>query len=100
MKNIKYHSFSIESLISKKGTYKNNIIYLNEDVIMKNDGYIYTTQKLNFNQKTQILNITTNFKGTNNINHIWGDKLKYYANTKEMFATHSKAIFYTNKSSK
>jgi len=95
MKNIKYHSDSVESIVSKEGRYVNNMLYLTKDVIMKNDGYTYTTQKLNYNQKTQILNITSPFKATNNINTFWGKSLIYYSLKKEMYAKDTKSIFYT-----
>jgi len=98
MKNIKYHSSSVESLISKEGKYVNDILYLHKDVIMSNDGYIYTTQKLNYNKKTQILNITSPFKATNNINTFWGKSLTYYTLTKESYAKKTRGIFYTKKS--
>ena len=100
MKNIKYHSDSVESLVSKKGRYVNDILYLTKDIVMIDNGYKYTTQNLNYNQKTQILNITSPFKASNNINTFWGKSLKYYTNKKESYAKYTKAIFYTKKSSK
>lgn len=100
MKNIKYHSDTIKYMIAKEGQYVNDILTLHKDIVMLDDGYTYSTQNLNYHQKTEILNITSKFKATNNINTFWGKTLIYHSKTKEMYATESKGIFYTVKSAK
>ena len=96
--NLIYHTDNIESLVSKKGNYTSPILHLDGDVVMKEkDGYIYTTQHAIYNQKTQILNITSPFKAIRDKNIFIGETLIYHTLTKYAYATTVDAIVYTAK---
>lgn len=96
--NMVYHTDNIESLVAKKGKYLAPILKLDGDVVMREkDGYIYTTQHAIYNQKTQILNLTTRFKAIRDQNIFNGETLIYHTLTKYTFATTVDAIVYTAK---
>ncbi len=98
MQNIIYHTDNIESLVSKKGRYKDNILYLDGDVVMiEQDGYIYNTQHAIYNQTTQILNIISPYTAIRDKNIMNGDTLVYDTAIKYASGQRVDAVFYTAK---
>lgn len=96
LNNIKYKTKTIESLVAKKGTYKGNTLYLEGNVLMyDNDGYTYETQQAEYNQQTEILNITAPFVASHEKNTVKGDTFTYNTRNKEAYGTRIDAIIYT-----
>jgi hypothetical protein len=94
--NLVYQSETIESLVADKGTYMGNTIYLEGDVLMDDsNGYTYETQQAEYNQDTEILNITAPFVATRDENVIKGDTFTYHTSKKEAYGTVIDAAVYT-----
>jgi len=94
--NLVYQSSTIESLVAKKGTYMGNIIYLEGDVVMDDsNGYTYETQQAEYDQSTEILDITAPFVATRDKNIIKGDTFRYDTQKKDTFGTMIDAVVYT-----
>ncbi len=96
--NIVFHTENIDSLIAKKGKYIKEILYLDGDVVMQEkNGYTYNTQHANYNQETEILNITSPFTAVRYQNVMKGKTLRYDTAKKEAFGTKVDAILYTTE---
>lgn len=96
MYDLDYKSSTIKSLIAQKGTYMGNIIYLEGDVVMDDvNGYTYETQQAEYNQDTEILNITAPFVASRDKNIIKGDTFTYHTAQKEAYGTVIDATVYT-----
>ncbi|MCW8821030.1 MAG: LPS export ABC transporter periplasmic protein LptC [Sulfurovum sp.] len=91
-----YASDTIESLHANKGSYHDDMLYLDGDVVLQEkDGYKYETQHAIYNQKTEILNILTPFTGVKNKNIIKGKSLEYNTRQKKAYGTTVGTVFYT-----
>jgi len=96
--NVRYETNQIEKLLADKGVYKENILYLDGNVSLKEKkGFFYTTEHANYNQKTEVLYITSPFVAYINQNIIHGDSLVYYTLKEEVNATKIDAVLYTGK---
>ncbi len=96
LQNLKYSTDSIELLIADMGKYYENTLYLEGNVILnEKDGYTYTTEHAQYNQKTKILNVTSAFVAHMDKNIIRGNSLKYNTVKKELNATMIDAVIYT-----
>ncbi|MDQ7047369.1 MAG: LPS export ABC transporter periplasmic protein LptC [Sulfurovum sp.] len=96
--NIVFHTDNIDSLVAKKGKFIKDVLYLDGDVLMhEKDGYTYKTQHANYNQKTEILNITAPFTSTRGQNIMHGKTLSYDTVNKKVFGVEINAILYTTK---
>jgi len=94
--NLVYQTETIESLVAKKGTYMGNIVYLEGDVVMDDtNGYTYETQQAEYDQETEILNITAPFVASSDENIIKGDTFTYNTRKKEAYGTVIDAAVYT-----
>ncbi|NOR54651.1 MAG: hypothetical protein GQ531_00435 [Sulfurovum sp.] len=96
VKNLEYKTDKIKSLVAKKGKLKGDMVYLTGDVVLHtDDGYIYKTEAANYNEKTEILNITAPYVATQNKNVIEGDALTYHIPSNETNSTGIDAVLYT-----
>lgn len=96
--NLIYNTDNIQSLVAKKGKYHSPTLNLHGDVKMiEKDGYVYTTQNAIYNQKSQILNITSPFRAIRDQNIFVGKTLIYNTLTKYAYGTTVDAIVYTAK---
>jgi len=96
LEHLKYHTTNIEELLADKGTYKKNILHLDGNVSMhEKDGFDYSTQHAKYNQKTQMLYITSPFIANMDKNIIHGTSLQYNAVKKEAHGTGIDAVVYT-----
>ena len=96
LNNLVYRTETIESLVAKQGTYMGSIIYLEGDVVMDyTNGYTYETQQAEYNQETEILNITAPFIATRDADIIKGDTFTYDTRKKEAYGTMIDATIYT-----
>lgn len=76
--NLIYISDSIDSLLSNKGRFEADKLYLDGDVVLyEKGGNKYETQHAIYNQKTEILNIIAPFTGVQGQNSIEGNSLEY-----------------------
>jgi len=96
--NFVYYTETINSLVADKARYEGDIIYLDGDVMMEErDGHTYDTQHANYNQKTEIINITAPFVGVRDKNIYKGTTLWYNTRSKEAFGAMINAVVYTTK---
>jgi lipopolysaccharide assembly outer membrane protein LptD (OstA) len=92
-----YQTETIHSLVANRGTYKGAIIYLEGNVLMDdNNGYHYETQQAEYNQESEILDITAPFVATNDKKIFKGDTLQYHTRTEEAYSTVVDVILYTH----
>jgi len=98
LKNLTYHTNNIELLLANDGTYNADTLYLDGNVsLQEKEGFLYTTEHAKYNQKTEILDITSAFTAKMNQNIIKGKTLHYNALKKEVNATKIDAIIYTTE---
>ena len=98
LKNLEYSTDTIESLVAKQGRFKGEILYLDGSVVLKEkEGYTYETEHANYNQETDILNITAPFVGIRDKNIIKGNTLRYDTRKKETFGTKIDSVLYTTE---
>jgi len=96
VKNLQYQTKNIDSLVAKKGKLDGDMVYLDGDVVLHaNNGYVYKTQAANYNEKTEILNITAPYVATQHANVIEGETLRYHVPSQETNGTSIDAILYT-----
>jgi len=96
IENLRYETETIKSLVANKGVYMGNIIYLEGDIeLHDNNGYTYQTQQAEYNQNTEILNLTAPFVAFRDKNIIKGDTLTYDTKHKVAFGTVIDAVIYT-----
>ena len=96
--DVEYSTNKIKQLLANKGVYKNNILYLDGNVSLKQkNGFRYTTQHANYNQKSEVLYITSPFIAHINKNIVHGDTLVYYTLKEEANATNIDAVIYPSK---
>jgi len=94
--NLVYSTEAIESLVAQKGTYIGDIIYLEGEVFFTDkEGYNCETEQAEYDQSTEILNITAPYLATRADNIILGDTLTYNTRIKEAYGTVIDAVFYT-----
>jgi hypothetical protein len=94
--NIEYHTDNIEYLSAKRGIYKENKVYLNDDIkVDQKEGFSYRMQHAVYDKKTEILEITSPFTAVMDKNIIKGKYLRYDARKKEAYAKKIDAIIYT-----
>lgn len=94
--NVEYKTQNIQSLVAKKANFDGNMLYLKGDVILHaNNGYTYKTQAANYNDRSEILNITAPYVATQKENIIEGESLRYHLPTKETTGTSIDAVLYT-----
>ena len=98
LEHLTYHTTNIDLLLANQGTYKQNVLFLDGNVsLQEKEGFFYTTEHANYNQKTEILHITSAFTAHMNQNIIKGKTLDYDAKKKEANATGIDAVIYTTK---
>jgi type II secretory pathway pseudopilin PulG len=96
--NLQYSTDTIESLVADHGRFQGDILYLDGAVVLKEkEGYTYETEHANYNQKSNILNITAPFVGTRDRNIINGNTLRYNTRKKEAFGTKIDSVLYTTE---
>ena len=95
LENLTYHTKNIKKLSANKAIYKENILYLEGNVTLnQKEGFTYKTQNAKYNQKTQILEITSAFEASMEKNSAYGKSLQYNALKKEVDAQMITASFY------
>ncbi len=96
LENLTYHTPNIKKLSADKGRYKENILYLDGNVLLdEKEGFLYSTEHAKYNQKTEILEITSAFEAKMGKNSMKGKRLYYNALKKEANAQMIDAIVYT-----
>jgi len=94
--DIVYISDHIESLSANNGIYYGDKLYLDGDVILQEKGgYRYKTEHAIYDQKTQILSITSPFTGVKGLNMIQGESLEYDTQQKKASGSTVGTVFYT-----
>jgi len=98
LNKVNYYTPTIDSLLADKGRYKDNILYLDGHVSLKETtGNLYKTEHAIYDQKKEVLTITSAFVAYMDRNIFHGDTLVYNAITKEANATKIDAVVYPAK---
>jgi len=98
LEHLVYKTDNIKLLLADKGRYLNNVLYLDGNVSLKEiNGYLYRSEHAQYNQKTEILEISSPFTAYRNKNIFKGNWLVYDAHKKELNATRIDAIIYTSE---
>lgn len=98
LEHLRYSTENIELLVSDKGKYYDDILYLDGNVkLIEKKGYTYSAEHANYNQKTEVLIVTSPFIAYMDKNIIRGASLHYNALKKELNATKVDAVIYTTK---
>ena len=93
-----YHTGSINYLQADKGTYINNIIYMDGNVTLEEKkGYFYNAQHAKYDKELEELEINSPFTATLGDNIIKGNWLLYKTSFKEAFAQKVNAVIYTQE---
>jgi hypothetical protein len=93
-----YHTDSINYLQANKGTYINNVIYMDGNVTLEEkEGYIYKAQHVKYDKDLEELEINSPFTGTLGKNTIKGNWLLYKTSLKEVFAQKVHAVIHTRE---
>ena len=96
LENLTYHTHNIEKLSADMATYQAHILHLDGNVLLhEKEGFSYSTEHAKYNQKTEILEITSAFEAEMDKNSIQGKTLHYNALKKEANAQRIDAIVYT-----
>ena len=96
IEDLVYISDHIESLSANNGIYYGNKLYLDGDVILQEKGgYRYKTEHAIYDQKTEILSITSPFTGVKGLNMIQGESLEYNTRERKASGTTVGTVFYT-----
>ena len=96
--NIRYYNDSIKELRAKKGTYKGDKIYLDHNItVNQKEGFDYKAEHAIYDQKREILHITSPFTAIMNENIIHGNSLIYDIKKREAVGTDVDAIVYTKE---
>ncbi len=96
--NLTYHTDNIESLSAKRGIYKNNKIYLDDNIrVDQKEGFDYRAEHAIYDKKTEILEINSAFTAVMDRNIIHGSRLRYDTRKKEAFAKSVDAVVYTTE---
>ena len=92
---IKYSTPTIDSLLANTGKYKDNILHLDGNVILTEiSGSTYKTEHAIYDQRKEILTVTSPFVAYMDKNIFKGASLIYNAITKEANATMIDAVVY------
>lgn len=96
LNDIVYFSDTIESLSAKQARLKGDFLLLDGDVVLyEKGGYRYETQHAVYNKQTEILHITSPFKGVKGQNVIHGESMEYNVREKKATGTTVGTIIYT-----
>jgi len=96
--NLRYYTDNIKELRAKKGTYRGDKIYLDHNITVdQKEGFNYKAEHAIYDQKTEILDITSPFTAIMNENIIHGNSLRYNIRKKEAFGTGVDAVVYTKE---
>ncbi len=95
---LKYHTENLKLLTANKGIYKQEKMYLDENIsVHQKEGFDYYAEHAVYNKKTEILDITSPFTAMMNRNIVHGKSLRYNMHRKEAFATQVDAVVYTKE---
>jgi len=98
IQNFKYQDDSIQLLRADTAIYEKEKIYLNNNVVfVQTEGQRFDTEHAEYDQKSEILDITSPFKTVIGKNIVHGDTLRYWMKNKEVYATNIDAIVYTEE---
>jgi len=96
IKELVYHTDSIERLVSDSGRYVGERVYLDGHIRLKQkEGFFYQAEHAVYNKKTEILEITSKFTAKMNQNIVHGDNARYDTRKKILSAQKINAVVYT-----
>jgi len=94
--DLQYHTDKLELLFAKRGIYKGNKIYLDDNVsVNQKEGFSYYTEHAIYDKKRQIVDIPSAFTAVMNKNIIRGSSLLYDVRNKEALGKDIDAVVYT-----
>ncbi len=98
IRNLIYHTDSIDRLLADNGRYVNERVYLDGNIrIKQKEGFNYTAEHAFYDKKTEILTITSKFTAVMNKNVVHGNTARYDARKKILIAKEIDAVVYTSE---
>ncbi len=96
IKDLVYHTDSIEQLLADEGRYAGEKVYLDGNVRMKQkEGFNYKAEHAVYDKKTEILTITSKFTAVMARNIVHGNTARYDTRKKILTAKEVDAVVYT-----
>lgn len=96
LEGLKYQAEHIKKLLANYAKYDANVLYLEGNVYLEQkEGFSYTAERANYDQKSEILSITSPFVARMNENIVRGDSLIYDAVKQEAIGKSVDAEVYT-----
>jgi hypothetical protein len=94
--DLRYHTNKLELLLAKKGTYREDKIYLDENIsIYQKEGFSYYMEHAVYDKKVQIIDIPSTFTAVMDKHIIRGSGLIYNVRQKEAKGKNIDAVVYT-----
>ncbi len=98
LEQLNYSTKNIRLLVSDYAKYSHDILSLEGNInLEESEGYIYSAEHAEYNQKNGILRVKSKFTVIKGKNIIHGTSLYYDTVKKEMNATKVDAVIYTTK---
>jgi len=98
LEHLKYSTENITLLVADNARYYQNILHLEGNVnLEESQGYAYSTQNAEYNQKSGVLKVKSKITAIKGKSIIHGTSLYYDTVKKEMNATKVDAVIYTPK---
>jgi LPS export ABC transporter protein LptC len=99
MFNLKLYDALGSNITAKRGIYKDDTIYMTQDVFYRNEkGFYFLTQNLKYDVRNKSIKTMTPFALDYNKSKLYGKQLQYNARNQEILADKIKArIYFTPK---
>jgi len=94
---LKYASNKIKSIVADRGRIDHGVVYIDGNIKIRENGYIFKAEHANYHQKKQILNITSPFVAFMGPHSLKGDAMLYDIPLKRLTIQKVDAIYYTAK---
>ncbi|OQX50195.1 MAG: hypothetical protein B5M46_01255 [Epsilonproteobacteria bacterium 4484_20] len=96
IRDLIYHTDSIEELLADEGRYVRERVYLDGNIRMKQkEGFSYRAEHAVYNKKTEVLRITSKFTAMLDKNVVHGKAAHYNTRKKILVAKEIDAVLYT-----
>lgn len=90
-----YASNKIKSMVADKGRIDDRMVYIDGNIKIRENGYIFTAEHANYHQKKQILNITSPFELIMGPHSVKGEEMSYDILLNNLIIQQVDATYYT-----
>ncbi len=96
VEHLRYYNDTIKELLADRGTYRENLIYLDGNVSLRQTaGFDYYTQHAYYDKKYEVLYVPSPFTAYRGEDVMHGATLRYNTKSKEAYATMIDAVLHT-----